>query len=112
MRSVVHKVDLCVPEGASLALVGESGAGKSMTLRAILRMLPTAAEVAGTISFDGADVGTFDAARLRKYRGSDVGVIFQNARAHINPVRRLGDFLTEGLVRTRGVNTAEARTKV
>ena len=81
-----------------------------MTARAIDRLLPRGAEVDGSIRFDGRDVGALAGAELRRYR-SQVAMIFQDPRAHINPVRRIGDFMTEALRTNLGVPAAEARRR-
>jgi oligopeptide/dipeptide ABC transporter ATP-binding protein len=109
-RDVLRDVSFGIRPGEALGLVGESGSGKSMTARAIDRLLPPGAEVEGAIRFDGRDVGVLDGADLRRYRGL-VAMIFQDPRAHVNPVRRIGDFMTEALRTNLGVpaSTAEAR---
>ncbi len=105
-RTVLHDVSLAIGPGEALGLVGESGSGKSMTARAVARLLPGGAAVTGSIRFDGTDVTALRGGELRAYRRS-VAMVFQDPRAHVNPVRRIGDFLTEGL-RLRGVARAEA----
>jgi oligopeptide/dipeptide ABC transporter ATP-binding protein len=111
-RQIVRDVSFSVAPGEALALVGESGAGKSLTARAIARLLPTGAEVSGQVLFDGASVLDFDRAALRDYRTSGVGIIAQDARAAINPVRRIGDFLTEALIDNLGQGPEEAEVQV
>jgi len=106
-RAVLRDVALTVRAGEALGLVGESGSGKSMTARAIDRLLPRGAEVDGTIRFDGRDVNTLAGADLRRYR-NQVAMIFQDPRAHVNPVRRIGDYMTEALRTNLGVPAAEA----
>src|SRR5258708_21994387 len=95
-RSVLRDVSISVSAGEAVGLVGESGSGKSMTARAIDRLLPRGAEVSGQIRYDGVDVMTLSGAALRGYR-NQVAMIFQDPRAHVNPVRRIGDFMTEAL---------------
>ena len=90
-----------------MGLVGESGSGKSMTARAIARLLPAGAAVSGQVDFDGTDVLALSGAELRAHR-SKVAVVFQDPRAHINPVRRIGDFMTESLRTLDDVPKAEA----
>ncbi|MGN6172944.1 MAG: ABC transporter ATP-binding protein [Streptosporangiaceae bacterium] len=109
-RAVLRDVSLTLWPGEAVGLVGESGSGKSMTARAIDRLLPRGAEVHGSIRFDGSDVGGLSGAALRRYR-NQVAMIFQDPRAHTNPVRRIGDFMTEALSTTRGVPPAEARRR-
>jgi oligopeptide/dipeptide ABC transporter ATP-binding protein len=96
MRSVIDGVTFSIAPGEAFGLVGESGSSKSMTARAIARLLPDGAEVDGTISFDGRDVYGLRGAQLRAYR-HEVAVVFQDPRAHTNPVRRIGDYMTETL---------------
>jgi peptide/nickel transport system ATP-binding protein len=105
-RTVLHDVSLTIGEGEALGLVGESGSGKSMTARSIGRLLPDGAKTSGAIRFDGRDVLTLAGGRLRAYR-EEVAMIFQDPRAHVNPVRRIGDFMAEAL-RLRGVAKQEA----
>ena len=107
-RAVLRDVSLTVRPGETVGLVGESGSGKSMTARAVDRLLPPEAEVHGSIRFGGADVSGLAGADLRQYR-SQVAMIFQDPRAHINPVRRVGDFMTEALRTNLGVPRAAAR---
>src|SRR5579859_5477898 len=78
-----------------------------MTARAVGRLLPPGAEVRGSIRFGGTDVGGLAGRDLRRYR-SQVAMIFQDPRAHVNPVRRVGDFMTEALRTNLGVAPAEA----
>jgi oligopeptide/dipeptide ABC transporter ATP-binding protein len=110
MRTVLHDVSLEIAPGESVGLVGESGSGKSMTARTVARILPRGAAVDGTVRFDGTDVLSLRGSRLRAYRGS-VAMVFQDSRAHINPVRRIGDFMTEVLRSNLGIDraTADAR---
>ncbi len=98
MQPVIQDVTLAVGEGEAVGLVGESGAGKSMTSRAVIRLLPRRARVSGEVLFDGASVLEKGRDALRRYRTTDVAMIFQDPRTHVNPVRRVGDFLTEALV--------------
>jgi oligopeptide/dipeptide ABC transporter ATP-binding protein len=105
---VIHDVSLALAPGESLGLVGESGSGKSMTVRSITRLLPDGAAVDGEIRFAGHPVGAMTRRDLRAYRAHDVALIHQDPRAHVNPVRTVGDFLTEALCRVDGVSRPEA----
>jgi oligopeptide/dipeptide ABC transporter ATP-binding protein len=109
-RAVLRDVSFAVRPGEAFGLVGESGSGKSMTARAVDRLLPRGAEVEGAIRFDGQDVGVLGGAALRRYR-DQVAMIFQDPRAHTNPVRRIGDFMTEALRTNLGVPGAEAAAR-
>lgn len=108
---ILEDVSFTIDRGEAFGLVGESGSGKSMTARCITRLLPEGAEVSGELVMDGAPVASMDSADLRRLRSSKVQMIFQDPRAHINPVRRVGDFVTEVLVRERGVEQRVANQR-
>lgn len=107
MRAVLRDVSISIQPGEALGLVGESGSGKSMTARSVDRLLPPGAEVDGSVRFDGREVLTLKGADFHAYR-DEVAMIFQDPRAHINPVRRIGDFMTEALRTNGGVGRGEA----
>ena len=109
-RPVLRDVSFTVAQGEAVGLVGESGAGKTMTARAVGRLLPAGAHVQGSIRFGGTDVAAITGAGLRRYR-TQVAMIFQDPRAHTNPVRRIEDFMTEALRTNHGVRAAQARDR-
>ncbi|MDH6708809.1 peptide/nickel transport system ATP-binding protein [Kitasatospora sp. MAA19] len=106
-RPVLDGVDLTVRAGETVALVGESGSGKSLTSRSVLGLLPDGATTGGTVRVNGEDVLTMTPERLRDLRTGTAAMVFQDPRAAINPLRRLGDFLTES-VRLNGRLAAAA----
>ncbi len=106
-RAVLRDVSLEIHAGEAVGLVGESGSGKSMTARAIDRLLPKGAQVQGEIRLRGSDVTALAGSQLRAYR-NQVAMIFQDPRAHVNPVRRIGDFMTEALRTNLGISPADA----
>ncbi|WP_435839137.1 ABC transporter ATP-binding protein [Streptodolium elevatio] len=108
-RPVLDGVDLRVHRGEVVGLVGESGSGKSTTAKAVLAMLPDDAEIAGTVAVGGADVLGMDARTLRELRANRVSMVHQDPRSSLNPVRRIGDYLTERMVHTMGRRPADAR---
>lgn len=108
LRTVLHDVSLGLDAGEAVGLVGESGAGKSMTARAVARLLPKRAETDGVIRFGGKDVLAAEGRTLRALR-DEIGIVFQDPRAHVNPVRRIGDFMTEALRTNHGVAIDDAR---
>jgi oligopeptide/dipeptide ABC transporter ATP-binding protein len=108
LAPVLRGIDLEIGEGEALGLVGESGSGKSMTARAIARTLPRGARTTGTITVGSDSVLDLRGAALRRYHSEVMAMIFQDPRAHINPVRRVGDFLTEALRTNQRVPAREA----
>ncbi|MFN8162091.1 MAG: ABC transporter ATP-binding protein [Solirubrobacterales bacterium] len=106
-RLLVESVSLSIARGETLGLVGESGSGKSMTARAIARLLPAGTRGVGSVRFGGREVWSLAGSGLRRYR-SQVAMVFQDPRSHLNPVRRVGDFMTEALVGLHGVSRGEA----
>ncbi|QEU90590.1 ABC transporter ATP-binding protein [Streptomyces kanamyceticus] len=103
-RPVLDGVDLTVAAGETVSLVGESGSGKTLTSRSALRLLPPGAVTEGAVRVNGDDVLTMDEGRLRALRTGTAAMVFQDPRAALNPLRRIGDFLTES-VRTESVRT-------
>ncbi|GGO22720.1 ABC transporter permease [Microbispora rosea subsp. aerata] len=93
---VVDEVTFDVRRGETFALVGESGAGKSLTASAILGLLPDDAVVtSGSISLDGEEVLTAERSSVTRFRGSKIGMIFQNPLASLDPSFRIGNQLKE-----------------
>jgi oligopeptide/dipeptide ABC transporter ATP-binding protein len=111
-RGIVHAVDgvsLEVPAGEAVGLVGESGSGKSMTLRAILGVLPPEARItAGQILLDGADLTQLSNADLNKIRGPKIAMIFQEPMSALNPVMRVGQQIAEGPQVHLGMNRSQS----
>ncbi|MGH2964717.1 MAG: ABC transporter ATP-binding protein [Solirubrobacterales bacterium] len=110
-RPVIHNVSLRIESGEALGLVGESGSGKSMTARAVMGLLPRGAQVDGSIQFDGEELLALSRSELNRFRSREAAMIFQDPRAHINPVRRIGDFLCEALVTNQGVRRDQAQAR-
>lgn len=110
-RVVLSDVTVSIAAGEAVGLVGESGSGKSMTARAVGRILPRGAIVGGRVDFDGVDVLGLSGGDLRRYRTEGVAMIFQDPRAHTNPVRRVGDFLTESMRTNLGMTSAASTAR-
>src|SRR5688572_21213166 len=87
----VKNIDLQVAKGETLAIVGESGSGKSVTSFAVMRILDRAGRIAaGSVMFSGVDVRAADDSQMRDLRGREMSMIFQNPRAALNPIRKVG----------------------
>ncbi len=108
-RAILKDVSLGLREGEALGLVGESGSGKSMTLRTILGTVPKGGSVSGSLTFGGTSLIGPRTEAVRRLRGTQIGVIGQDPRASLNPVRTIGSFLTEGLVDVLGEPRRQAR---
>lgn len=108
VKAVQH-VDVSVAKGETLAIVGESGSGKSVTSYAVMRILDRAGRIAeGSVMFDGIDVKGASEAEMRDLRGREVSMIFQNPRAALNPIRKVGDQI-EDVLRRHVQSTAADR---
>lgn len=108
----VSDLDLMLDRGEVLALIGESGSGKTVTLRALMRLLPPKrAIVRGSILVDGRDVLAMSSAELSDYRGRVVAMVFQEPGLALDPVFRLGKQIAEAVVRHEGVSYREGRQR-
>jgi peptide/nickel transport system ATP-binding protein len=93
----VDGIDLNLAPGRTLGIVGESGCGKTMLSRAVLQLLPKRAVLGGRVMFDGRDLATLPRDALRKLRGAELAVVFQDPMTSLNPVLTLGTQLVETL---------------
>ncbi|MEI8039289.1 MAG: ABC transporter ATP-binding protein [Verrucomicrobiota bacterium] len=93
----VDQVSFAVPEGKTLGIVGESGCGKSVTAMSIVRLLPQPSGkiLGGRVMFKGRDLVHASDAEIRRIRGGEIGVIFQEPMAALNPVHRIGRQVAE-----------------
>jgi peptide/nickel transport system ATP-binding protein len=97
VKAVQH-VDISVAKGETLGIVGESGSGKSVTSYAVMRILDRAGRIAeGSVVFSGVDVKAATEAQMRDLRGREISMIFQNPRAALNPIRKVGDQIEDVL---------------
>ena len=97
VKAVQH-VNISVAKGETLGIVGESGSGKSVTSYAVMRILDRAGRIAeGSVMFSGIDVKAASEAAMRDLRGREVSMIFQNPRAALNPIRKVGDQIEDVL---------------
>jgi peptide/nickel transport system ATP-binding protein len=105
----VDSVDLVLHERDRLALIGESGCGKTVLALSVLRMLPSNAAVNGTIRYRGIDLTVEDDAVLRKIRGREIALIPQNSVNALNPVLTVGRQIGESLALHKGLDGDAAR---
>jgi peptide/nickel transport system ATP-binding protein len=105
----VRDVSFRLERGETLGLVGESGCGKSITVMALMGLLPENAEVTGSIRFDGQELTTKSDAQMCEIRGNRIGVIFQEPMTALNPVHSIGHQVAEPLRLHRGLSAAAAR---
>jgi len=89
--SAVQEINISLGKGETLGIVGESGSGKSVTSYAVMRILDRAGRIAnGSVVFSGIDVKNAKEAEMRDLRGREMSMIFQNPRAALNPIRKVG----------------------
>ncbi len=108
----VERVDLALHRGEILGIVGESGSGKSVTSYAVMRILDRAGRIAeGSIRFSGMDLQALHEDEMRDLRGRELSMVFQNPRAALNPIRRIGRQIEDVLLRHAQATRRDARTK-
>ncbi|THF49645.1 ABC transporter ATP-binding protein [Allorhizobium terrae] len=111
-KSVVRDVSFSVKPAETVAIVGESGSGKSVTSLSIMRLLPPAmSRVAGRVLLEGRDLLALPETEMRKVRGADVAMIFQEPMTSLNPLFTLGDQISEALLCHTAMSVAEARAE-
>ena len=115
-RGVLRAVDgvsLDIGAGEAVALVGESGCGKSMTALSILRLLRAPAHiVGGSVLFEGIDLTRLAEAEMRRLRGARIAMVFQDPMTYLNPVKRVGRQVAEVLLVHQGLDRVAARAEV
>ncbi|HEU5096900.1 MAG TPA: ABC transporter ATP-binding protein [Reyranella sp.] len=106
----VDGVDFKVTSGETLAIVGESGCGKSMTALSLMRLVPEPPGriVSGSIRLGGRDLLTLSEEEMRKVRGNEISMIFQEPMTSLNPVMTIGKQITEALILHRSLNRKQA----
>ncbi|HWK45872.1 MAG TPA: ABC transporter ATP-binding protein [Stellaceae bacterium] len=108
----VNGVDFTLERGAVMAILGESGSGKSVTLRALMRLLPPArTRIGGRVTIAGHDVLTLDQAALSAIRGPVVSMIFQEPMLAFDPVFTIGQQIGEAVIRHEGIGAKAARQR-
>ncbi|NTF09679.1 ABC transporter ATP-binding protein [Agrobacterium rubi] len=111
-QEVVHDVGFELGRGKSLALIGESGSGKSTIARAVLRLLPNTAKASGRVLFGGQDILAQSERGFRPLRGRQIGFVPQDPGNALNPVRTIGAQAMEAAALTEDVNVAARKTHI
>jgi peptide/nickel transport system ATP-binding protein len=111
VRAVQH-VDLTIAKGETVGIVGESGSGKSVTSYAVMRILDRAGRIAeGAVHFTGLDVRAASEDDMRSLRGREMSMIFQNPRAALNPIRKVGHQIEDVLEQHSQVDSSALTDK-
>jgi ABC-type dipeptide/oligopeptide/nickel transport system ATPase component len=111
---VVRAVDglsYTVGRARTVALIGESGSGKTVSSRAIMGLLPHTAKVSGSIRFEGTELVGLAERRLRRYRGGEIAMIFQDPSRSLNPTIRIGPQITEAIHLHGSASRAQAHDR-
>jgi peptide/nickel transport system ATP-binding protein len=110
-RRVVDGVSFSVPAGARVGLIGESGSGKSLTALAILGLLPDGADAGGSVRWNGRELIGLPDKQLAPLRGDEIGIVFQEPRTALNPIRTIGRQIAESIRIHEPVSRAGARSR-
>jgi peptide/nickel transport system ATP-binding protein len=105
---VVNGVSFSLKQGEVLCLLGESGSGKSVTMRSLMRLLPPTAQLGGKIEVGGIDVLTLPRNQLGRIRGSLISMIFQEPLTALDPVYTIGQQISETVREHEGISQADA----
>lgn len=108
-RRVVDGVSFSVRDGERLGLIGESGSGKSVTALAILGLLPEGMTASGSITWNGTEILGMPDRELARLRGDEIGMIFQEPRTALNPIRTVGRQIVESIRIHQKVSRREAK---
>ncbi|MCF4129806.1 dipeptide ABC transporter ATP-binding protein [Methylobacterium sp. SyP6R] len=108
----VRQVDVSVAKGETVGIVGESGSGKSVTSYAVMRILDRAGRIAGgAVDFSGIDLRAATERQMRDLRGREISMIFQNPRAALNPIRKVGHQIEDVLRQHAEAGSGDAKAK-
>jgi len=111
-QGVVHAVEgvsIHVETGETLGIVGESGCGKTMTALSIMQLLPTGGHITGgSITLSGQEISSFSADDMRRIRGNEIGMIFQDPLTSLNPTMTVGKQIAEAVKLHRGASNEQA----
>jgi len=107
----VNGVSFALGRGEVLGILGESGSGKSVTLRALMRLLPANCEIDGRVAIGGEELNGVSAGRLEELRGGRIAMIFQEPMTALDPVFTIGAQIAETIVRHEGVSRRSGRRR-
>ncbi|MCO5731328.1 ABC transporter ATP-binding protein [Rhizobium sp. SSA_523] len=111
-RPVVRDVSFTVSAGETVAIVGESGSGKSVTSLSIMRLLdPATSRISGRVRLSGRELLSLPEQEMRKVRGNEISMIFQEPMTSLNPLFTIGDQISEALLCHRDISFGEARAE-
>jgi len=106
----VRGVNIEIKSGEVLGIVGESGSGKSVLMKSVIGILPENAKIdSGEVYFEEKNILNLSSREMRKIKGKEIAMIFQDPMTALNPLKKIGDHIVEVLVRHKGVNKRLAR---
>ena len=106
----VRGVNIEIKSGEILGVVGESGSGKSVLMKSVIGILPENAKIdSGEVYFEEKNILNLSSREMRKIKGKEIAMIFQDPMTALNPLKKIGDHIIEVLVRHKGVNKRIAR---
>jgi oligopeptide/dipeptide ABC transporter ATP-binding protein len=106
---VVHRLSYTVGHAETLAIIGESGSGKTVSSRAVMGLLPPAARVTGSIKLNGGELVGLREEQMRRHRGCDVAMVFQDPARSLNPTMKIGEQVAEAIRLQSRVPRRQAR---
>lgn len=106
--SAVNQISFEIAEGETLGLVGESGCGKSVTSLALMRLLHPTAKINGRVEYQGKNLLEYNDNQMRRIRGNEFSMIFQEPMTSLNPVHKIGRQISESLLLHKGLTGREA----
>jgi oligopeptide/dipeptide ABC transporter ATP-binding protein len=107
----VDGLEFSVEEGRTLAIIGESGSGKTVSCRAVMGLLPGNASVSGDVAFEGAQLLGLPEREMRRHRGADIAMVFQDPARSLNPTMRVGTQVVEAIREHLPLSRAAARER-